>query len=103
MHCVLSVRVHMSSEPQLHKAVEQRDLRGVKQQLDAGVDVNLRNSHHWTALHKVCSVSCGFVEIAKLLLDRKALVNQEYLTSRLPALDGRSRFVQPAKLSIKIG
>jgi ankyrin repeat protein len=57
----------------LFTAAASGDVERVKDLLDAGEDINSRNSHGVTALH--FAAWCGYANVAKYLLDHQADVN----------------------------
>jgi ankyrin repeat protein len=75
--------------------VEAGDFEIVRMFLDAGMNVDSRNSRGWTAL--MVAAGKGYVDIARLIIARGAAVNAEGggLTSlRLAAFDGHAAIVK---------
>ena len=57
----------------IHKAAHKGNIEAVKQHLDAGTDVNTKNTEVATALHYAAME--GHKEVAELLIDKGADVN----------------------------
>nr|DBA16921.1 TPA: hypothetical protein GDO54_002448 [Pyxicephalus adspersus] len=72
-------------ETRLHRAAIRGDARRIKELINEGADVNVKDFAGWTALHEACNR--GFYDVAKQLLAAGAEVNTKGLDDDTPLHD----------------
>ncbi|KAJ1083918.1 hypothetical protein NDU88_004073 [Pleurodeles waltl] len=89
-------------ETRLHRAAIRGDARRIKELINEGADVNVKDFAGWTALHEACNR--GYYEVAKQLLAAGAEVNTKGLDDDTPLHDASSNgHFKVVKLLLRYG
>ncbi|XP_078527385.1 ankyrin repeat domain-containing protein 11 [Lissotriton helveticus] len=89
-------------ETRLHRAAIRGDARRIKELINEGADVNVKDFAGWTALHEACNR--GYYDVAKQLLAAGAEVNTKGLDDDTPLHDASSNgHFKVVKLLLRYG
>ncbi|XP_068115583.1 ankyrin repeat domain-containing protein 11 [Hyperolius riggenbachi] len=89
-------------ETRLHRAAIRGDARRIKELINEGADVNVKDFAGWTALHEACNR--GYYEVAKQLLAAGAEVNTKGLDDDTPLHDASNNgHFKVVKLLLRYG
>ncbi|XP_063801606.1 ankyrin repeat domain-containing protein 11 [Pseudophryne corroboree] len=89
-------------ETRLHRAAIRGDARRIKELINEGADVNVKDFAGWTALHEACNR--GYYDVAKQLLAAGAEVNTKGLDDDTPLHDASSNgHYKVVKLLLRYG
>ncbi|XP_026134052.1 ankyrin repeat domain-containing protein 12-like isoform X1 [Carassius auratus] len=75
-------------ETPLHMAAIRGDVKQVKELIELGADVNVKDFAGWTPLHEACNL--GYYDVAKVLIGAGAEVNTQGLDDDTPLHDASS-------------
>ncbi|XP_075694697.1 ankyrin repeat domain-containing protein 11 [Rhinoderma darwinii] len=89
-------------ETRLHRAAIRGDARRIKELINEGADVNVKDFAGWTALHEACNR--GYYDVAKQLLAAGAEVNTKGLDDDTPLHDASNNgHFKVVKLLLRYG
>uniref|UniRef100_H0V7X4 Ankyrin repeat domain-containing protein 11 n=1 Tax=Cavia porcellus TaxID=10141 RepID=H0V7X4_CAVPO len=89
-------------ETRLHRAAIRGDARRIKELINEGADVNVKDFAGWTALHEACNR--GYYDVAKQLLAAGAEVNTKGLDDDTPLHDAANNgHYKVVKLLLRYG
>ncbi|XP_066569866.1 ankyrin repeat domain-containing protein 11 isoform X2 [Amia ocellicauda] len=89
-------------ETRLHRAAIRGEARRIKELINEGADVNVKDFAGWTALHEACNR--GYYDVAKQLLAAGAEVNTKGLDDDTPLHDASSNgHFKVVKLLLRYG
>ncbi|XP_043937777.1 ankyrin repeat domain-containing protein 11 isoform X2 [Protopterus annectens] len=89
-------------ETRLHRAAIRGDARRIKELINEGADVNVKDFAGWTALHEACNR--GYYDVAKQLLAAGAEVNTKGLDDDAPLHDASNNgHYKVVKLLLRYG
>ncbi|KAF5895618.1 ankyrin repeat domain-containing protein 11 isoform X1, partial [Clarias magur] len=89
-------------ETRLHRAAIRGEVRRIKELINEGADVNVKDFAGWTALHEACNR--GYYEVAKQLLAAGAEVNTKGLDDDTPLHDASNNgHFKVVKLLLRYG
>ncbi|XP_029464464.1 ankyrin repeat domain-containing protein 11 isoform X2 [Rhinatrema bivittatum] len=89
-------------ETRLHRAAIRGDTRRIKELINEGADVNVKDFAGWTALHEACNR--GYYDVAKQLLAAGAEVNTKGLDDDTPLHDASNNgHYKVVKLLLRYG
>ncbi|KAM9301534.1 ankyrin repeat domain-containing protein 11 [Gastrophryne carolinensis] len=89
-------------ETRLHRAAIRGDARRIKELINEGADVNVKDFAGWTALHEACNR--GYYDVAKQLLAAGAEVNTKGLDDDTPLHDASNNgHFKAIKLLLRYG
>ncbi|KAM4614447.1 ankyrin repeat domain-containing protein 11 [Discoglossus pictus] len=89
-------------ETRLHRAAIRGDARRIKELINEGADVNVKDFAGWTALHEACNR--GYYDVAKQLLAAGAEVNTKGLDDDTPLHDASNNgHYKVVKLLLRYG
>uniref|UniRef100_A0A8C2DBL1 Ankyrin repeat domain-containing protein 11 n=2 Tax=Cyprinus carpio TaxID=7962 RepID=A0A8C2DBL1_CYPCA len=89
-------------ETRLHRAAIRGEARRIKELINEGADVNVKDFAGWTALHEACNR--GYYDVAKQLLAAGAEVNTKGLDDDTPLHDASNNgHLKVVKLLLRYG